>query len=131
VRPSPAMVAAVHALQTLFLPGAYTMQPHVVYSAYLRRYVMTFAAGYYLEMALTAPLAQSGLYVAFSEDGADWSVPKQLVVDYVDFLPGKSFSWEVSIVWDDDGGQQGWLVYAHRDAGEGSFYMVGHRIAFH
>lgn len=78
----------------------------------------------------------SGIYLAHSQDGINWSAPTQLLVDYSTFFVGKSVSVAPSLVWDNPQSAKGWLVYGHspgwgHDGGlhRGTpHYMVGRRI---
>ena len=117
-------------------PSAAAIQPHVVYSQHLRRYVMVVHLENLTELVNKTSPAQSGIYLSFSVDGIAWSEPQQLFVDHVLIIAGMPLSWEANILWDDDTGKQGWLVYGHTDkwpdaAGGVDHYMVGRRIEFH
>lgn len=110
---------------------------HVVYSKYLERYVMVLNVDNWMEHtgSTPMPLAESGLGISFSQDGIYWSKPRILVTDYVAFRSGYSFSYMGQIIFDDDTGTSGRLVYGHSDnwgigVGESMHHLVGHRISF-
>lgn len=81
-------------------------------------------------MLRTSP-TKSGLHLAFSDDGVAWSEPQQLWAEHVVPIAGMSLSWKASILWDDETGQRGWLVYGHTPkVWTPGHYMVGRRIEF-
>jgi hypothetical protein len=111
--------------------------PHVSYSEYLDRYVMVFNVNVwkeYVEQGRT--LEKSGIYVAYSVDGVQWSRPEILVRDYAVAQTGKSVSWHPTIVWSDAEHRAGWLVYSHSEnwghahLGGKPHYMVRREIRF-
>ena len=117
--------------------GAHALYPHVSYSSSLDRYFMFFSVNQWQEPMNNRPAILSGIYMAHSADGLAWSEPIQLVADYSYPQPGKSISWEASLIWDDDGGgRRGWLVYGysprwgHAAIGGTPHYLVGRRISF-
>ena len=82
-------------------------------------------------------LEKSGIYIAFSDDGINWSAPQNLIKDFAIPLLGKSFSWMANIIWDEDSGTQGWLIYGHSPSWGHEYnnsgiphYMAGRRIHF-
>ncbi len=110
---------------------------HVVYSAYLKRYVMVQNVDYWREHHgdPPLPLEESGLGISFSEDGIFWSAPRVVITDYVAFSSGRSFSYMGQILFDDETGRTGTLVYGHSDnwgigAGEAMHHPVGHPVRF-
>ncbi|MHC4200508.1 MAG: hypothetical protein ACYSU0_10995 [Planctomycetota bacterium] len=111
--------------------------PHVSYSEYLGRFVMVFNINVwkeYVEKGRT--LERSGIYVAYSATGVQWSKPDVLVRDYAVSQPGKSVSWHPTIVWSDAGHRAAWLVYSYSDKwnhahlGGTPHYMVGREMRF-
>jgi hypothetical protein len=125
-----------HVFSVRQLDDAHALYPHPTYSAALDRYVMVFNVNRWKEPMNGLPLAQSGIYLAYSSDLVTWSEPVKLIVDYSYPILGKSLSWEATIVWDDDkSGDKGWLLYSHSPAwgqerGQTPHYFVGRRIGF-
>ena len=82
------------------------------------------------------PIERSGIYLAYSTDGIQWSEPEMLVRDYAVCQVGKSVSWHPTIVWNDNAHRAGWLVYSHSEKwghvhqGGMPHYMVGREIRF-
>ncbi len=112
------------------------LQPHVVYSKEHDRYIMVLNVAWWHETFGDAKQTRSGIYVAFSEDGIEWSNPEPLLIDHS--LPdfGKSLSWQATILWDKGESTEGWLAYSYSDSwgpgyGLGTPHsMVGRRIRF-
>jgi hypothetical protein len=111
--------------------------PHVVYSKYLGKYVMTVNINYWKEYYYHTGLKNSGIYICYSDNGIEWSLPIMLIRDYAVPMIGKSLSWQAVIIWDNDKGKSGWLVYGytprwgHKYNGSGiPHFMVGSRISF-
>lgn len=111
--------------------------PQVSYPKYLGRYVMVFNINVwkeYVEEGRT--LERSGIYVAYSAAGVQWSKPEMLVRDYAVARTGKSVSWHPSILWSGAEHRAAWLVYSHSDnwghahLGGTPHYMVGREIRF-
>lgn len=79
----------------------------------------------------------SGIYLAQSQDGLNWSRGTQLIADYATFFHGKSVSVAGTILWDNAKAASGWLVYGYSPSwghDRGSYrgtphYMVGRRIS--
>ncbi len=122
------------------LPGgntAETEEAHVVYSPYLKKYIMTLNVDYWKEFVYNTGLSKSGIYISYSNDGTAWSDPEMLIKDYSQPLIGKSLSCESVIVFDDESGREGWLVYGYsphwgHDYNKSGIphYMAGNRISF-
>jgi hypothetical protein len=111
--------------------------PHVSYSKYLDRYVMVFNINVWKEYVEKGrALERSGIYVAYSDDGVEWSEPDMLVRDYAVCRTGKSVSWHPTIVWGDEEHRAAWLVYSHSGKwghahlGGTPHHMVGREIRF-
>lgn len=123
-------------MSALAFNQADAMMPNVVYSEYLEKYIMTFNLDVWKEFVNNTGLKESGIYVAYSDDGIRWSEPEKLFMDYATALVGKSVSWHPSLVWDPNSHQEGWLVYGYSPRWGGSannltpHYMVGRRIKF-
>jgi hypothetical protein len=105
--------------------------PHVSFCRKLGRYVMVLNINAYREMLERRPPEQSGIYVAFSEDGVAWSKPARLITAYFFTVQGDEYAWHPTVIWDDPEGESGggWLCYAYNPSG-GPHYMVGHRVTF-
>jgi hypothetical protein len=111
--------------------NADVLQPHVVYSAELDRYLMVLGVLAVDEYVKGAPLSLSGIYLASSTDAVTWSAPQRLLRDYSCPTGGQSLSWESTIVWDPKSTSIGWLVYGHTPSwSTPPPYMVGRRISF-
>ncbi len=113
------------------------LSPDVVYSKYLDKYVMVFTIDAWKELASKDELKYTGIYLTYSEDGIHWNEPQRIITDHT--LPhiGYSLSWVPTIVWDDEQGIEGWLVYSyspswgHKWNKSGTpHFMVGSRIKF-
>lgn len=109
--------------------------PHPTYSVVLNRYLIVFNVD-----RLNDPNS-SGIYVAHSKDGLRWSEPSRLVQGNSIPRMGEPLFWMGTILWDDEGGRDGWLVYAYSERwgnnpwGKDQYrgiphYMVGRRILF-
>jgi hypothetical protein len=118
------------------LDQAHALYPHVSYSGYLKKYVMVFNVNRWKEPVNGLPLKQSGIYLTLSTDAVRWSPPVKLVTDFSYPIIGKSLSWEATVIFDNQEGRTGWLVYAHSPKwtngknGGTPHYMVGHRLEF-
>ncbi len=112
------------------------LQPHVVFSAELDRYVMIVNVAWWRETWDNADLSRSGIYIAFSEDGIAWSTPEPLLIEHSLPAFGRSLAWQATIIWDEFSSTEGWLIYAYSESwGPGYFlgtphYMVGRQIGF-
>ncbi len=111
--------------------------PHVFYSKYIGKYVMTLNINYWKEYYYNTGLKNSGIYISYSDNGIEWSEPEMLIRDYAVAMPGKSLSWQSAIIFDSDEGREGWLVYGytprwgHKYNNSGTpHYMAGSRISF-
>lgn len=112
------------------------LQPHVVFSTDLDRYVMVLNVAWWRETWEEAELSRSGIYVAFSEDGIAWSTPEPILIEHSLPAFGQPLAWQATIIWDEGSSTEGWLVYAYSERwGPGYFlgtphHMVGRRIEF-
>lgn len=95
--------------------GADAFGPHVVWSAALRRSVMTFVLDAWKEVRERRGLRRSGIYFATSQDGVAWSRPDPLFIDWPVNVVGMPVSWHPAIVLDEGSSTAGWLVYGHTD----------------
>jgi hypothetical protein len=110
-------------------PSANALEGHVTYSKKAEKYLMVFGIDAYRERMAGEPPISSGLYVAWSDDGIAWAKPLRLIADQAIPQPGKSLSWEGSIVFDDDTGGTGTLIYGYTpNWGVTPHYMVGRRV---
>ena len=94
-------------------PDGETLFPHPAYSAALDLYIMVFNISFWTEFTGNGRLEKSGVYIAFSEDGVEWSFPRLLIRDNSIPLLGRSMSWMANIIWDEEGGARGRLVYGY------------------
>jgi len=109
--------------------------PHVLWMASLKKYVMTLDIMNRPENLGQAPLRLDGEGIAFSVDGIHWSKPQRLFTDYTVPIPGHSLSWESTIVLDRDDGLEGWLLYSYSPRWGSPpdnlpHYLVGRRVRF-
>lgn len=117
-------------------PTTEALLPHVVFVRALDRYVMTLSVNNWSDYRTDQGLTNSGVYVAFSRDGVEWSTPALLLRDYTVPLLGKSFCWGATIVLDGNDQWAGWLVYGyssnwgHRDLAATPHHLAGQRIRF-
>jgi hypothetical protein len=107
--------------------------PHVVHSAALGRYVMTFNLNTWKEYVQRTGLRRSGMYLATSVDGVRWSRPEPMAIGFSVDVTGLPVSWHPAIVWDPGSSTAGWLVYGHSDrwcprCGGTPHHLVGRRI---
>lgn len=109
--------------------------PHVTYSGMLQKYVMVLNINFYMECINRTKPEQSGIYVAFSDDGIRWSEPVRLITAYSVPLLGEEIVWHPTLIWSDGDPAAGWLYYSyseswgHRGSRKGH-YMVGQPITF-
>lgn len=126
-------------LSVLAMDEASAQYPHVTWSEFLKKYVMVFNVNNWKEAQGGKPPVISGIYWATSADGIHWSEPVRLLSDYAYQMNGKSMSTEPTVIFDDQEGRTGWLVYEHSPkwAGGGAdtviegavaHYMVGRRV---
>jgi len=109
--------------------SANALEGHVTYSKKAEKYLMIFGIDAYRDRMAGSPPTSSGLYAAWSDDGIAWSTPLRLIGDQAVPQPGKSLSWEGSIVFDDDTGRTGMLIYGFTpNWGATPHYMVGRRV---
>ena len=113
---------------------ASAVYPHVVYSQYLKKYVMVFGINLREEALEELPASKSGIYLSLSSDGLNWSAPVKLVAQYAVRFLGKPVTMAPSVIFDNPKGQAGWLLYAFSPkVTNGSvpgtpYYMVGQRL---
>lgn len=111
------------------------MQPHVVFSEAFDRYIMILSVAWWRETWGDAEQTRSGIHIAFSDDGIEWTDPVPLIIDHTLPALGKSISWQATILWDEGSSSEGWLVYSYSENwGPGGLlgtphHMVGRRIA--
>ncbi|MBN1797888.1 MAG: hypothetical protein JW822_04900 [Spirochaetales bacterium] len=72
--------------------------PHPVYSKELDMYIMIFNISFWREFTESKGLEKSGMYIAFSDNGINWSEPQRLIEDFAIPLLGESFSWMANII---------------------------------
>ena len=109
--------------------SANALEGHVSYSKKADQYLMIFGIDSYQERMAGQPPAHSGLYAAWSKDAVSWSPPVQVVPDQGVPQTGKSVSWQGSVIFDDDTGSAGTLIYGYTpNWGTTPHYMVGRRV---
>jgi hypothetical protein len=118
-------------------PDGEALFPHPTYSPAWDLYILVFSISCWTEAADNGRVDKSGVYIAFSRDGIEWSRPQLLIRDNSIPLIGRSLSWMANIIWDDDTGTQGRLVYGytprwgHEHDNSGiPHHMAGRRISF-
>lgn len=79
------------------------MYPHVVWSAKAKHYIMVYSVHQYFEPDSEDPIAVSGIYMAFSTDGVNWSGHKHLVKAIAVDWPGKEVALYPTLVLDETG----------------------------
>lgn len=110
--------------------SANALEGHVTYSAKVRKYLMVFGVDAYKERTSGMLPVVSGLYSAWSSDAVSWSRPKRLITDYAVPQQGRSLSWEATVLFDDDQGSNGVLIYGYTPSwGTVPHYMVARRIS--
>ena len=97
---------------------------------------MVFGVDAWGERQSGQPAKNSGMYLAWSEDGLDWTAPQQLIRDFA--VPSDptqpsattSLSWEGTLIWDDEQSDQGWLLYGYSpDFATTPTGLAGRRVA--
>jgi hypothetical protein len=108
---------------------ANALEGHVVYSKAADRYLMIFGVDDWDARMKGRPPELGGLYAAWSTDGVVWAEPKRLIADQGVPQEGRSLSWEGSVLWDDDTGTTGTLIYGYTPNWQSpGHYMVGRRL---
>lgn len=108
---------------------ANALEAHVTWSEHAQRYLMVLGIDAWAERMSGQEPQVSGLYYTWSSDGVSWGELRQLIVDQAVPQPGKSLSWEASVLWDDENGHTGWLVYGYSpDWPATPHYFVGRRL---
>ncbi|HYQ43892.1 MAG TPA: hypothetical protein VER11_18050 [Polyangiaceae bacterium] len=108
---------------------ANALEGHVTYSKLADQYLMVFGIDAYQQRTSGMPATESGMYAAWSTDALSWSPPQKLIADQAVPQEGKSLSWEGSILFDDETGSTGTLVYGYTPSWGGTpHYMAGRRI---
>lgn len=79
------------------------MYPHVVWSAKAQHYIMVYSLHQYFEPESTDPIEVSGIYMAFSKDGVNWTGHKHLVKAIAVDWPGKEVALYPTLVLDEAG----------------------------
>ena len=79
------------------------MYPHVVWSAKAQHYIMVYSLHQYFEPESTDPVEVSGIYMAFSKDGVNWTGHKHLVKAIAVDWPGKEVALYPTLVLDEAG----------------------------
>lgn len=79
------------------------MYPHVVWSEKARHYIMVYSLHQYFEPESTDPVEVSGIYMAFSTDGINWTGHKHLVKAIAVDWPGKEVALYPTLVLDEAG----------------------------
>ena len=108
--------------------------PFVTYSGYLDKYIMLYDVDDW-DARSDNEIGYSGNYIAYSEDGINWSNHTKLIDGLAAPIVGKTMSWHPAIIWDDSNDQTGLFVYAYSSSwGLGSglipHFMVSREIKF-
>lgn len=109
--------------------------PHVTYSEYLGQYVMVFNVYSHAEYLNLGHPEIGGIYISYSKDCIHWSEPEQLVRIFCNILFDVEIGVHPCIIWDDETGQRGRLVYGYSERWghvlpQKPHYMVGHTLSF-
>lgn len=117
-------------------PESNALEGHVTWSEAAQRYAMVFGVDAWGERQAGQPANNSGMYLAWSADGLDWSAPQQLIRDFaVPSDPSQpsataSLSWEGSLIWDPERSEQAWLLYGYSaDFASSPTHLAGRRVA--
>lgn len=115
--------------------GADAINPHVVYSNYLDKYIMVYNVFDWEASQNREEVGYSGTYVAYSDDGINWYNHERIISANTIPSEGDMLSWHHAIIWDDSKEQEGLLIYAYSNSwgGWGDYvphYMVSRRIKF-
>lgn len=79
------------------------MYPHVTWSEKAKHYIMVYSLHQYFEPESTEPPTVSGIYMAFSADGVNWTGHKHLVPAIAVDWPGKEVALYPTLVVDEAG----------------------------
>jgi hypothetical protein len=120
----------------LGIDGSDAMEPFVDFSPYINKYIMIFGLDDWNEwLNITNPVADKcGIYIAYSDDGINWSQPTQVIKDFPTVVSGKSISWHAMVIWDDAQHKEGLMIWGYSPSwGDGTngtspHYMVGQRV---
>ncbi|MFQ6133699.1 MAG: hypothetical protein ACE5R4_16780 [Armatimonadota bacterium] len=109
--------------------------PHVTWVPELKQYLMVFCIVAYADLR-AAEAEASGIYLATSADGLDWSEPVQLLRALTIPRPDQELAWHPALVLDSVAGGElrGWLYYGYSErwgwaAPCKPHYLVGREIA--
>jgi hypothetical protein len=100
------------------------LEPQVSYSLALGKYVMFF----------NVINPDSGVYVAFSDDGIQWSRSVQVIQGHSIPVPDQDLIWHATMIWDGES-PAGWLYCSYSPRwgngdGRKSHYLVGQPAIF-
>jgi hypothetical protein len=92
--------------------------PQVTFVRELGRYIMVFNITVYKEFGLGMKPSQSGIYIAYSQDGVHWSTPTQLIAVQSIVSMGKEVGWHPTLLLSaaEDGSAKGWLYYSYSES---------------
>ena len=118
--------------------GADAIFPQVTFVPELRRYVMVFSTIVYRELGPGIQARQSGIYIAYSQDGIHWSNPTQLIrIHSVPEGLGTEVGWHPTLLLSavEGGSAKGWLYYSYSERWghnppQKPHYLVGQPITF-
>jgi hypothetical protein len=112
--------------------------PQVTFVRALRRYVMVFNILVYRELSQAAKPEQSGIYIAYSQDGIHWSKPTHLIrIHSIPAGLGREIGWHPALLATSVEGKvvKGWLYYSYSESWghkppQKPHYLVGQPITF-
>jgi hypothetical protein len=118
--------------------GADAIFPQVTFVPGLHRYVMVFSTIVYRELGPGMQARQSGIYIAYSQDGIRWSIPTHLIrIHSVPEGLGTEIGWHPALLLSavEGGSAKGWLYYSYSEswghkAPLKPHYLVGQPITF-
>jgi hypothetical protein len=118
--------------------GADAIFPQVTFVPGLHRYVMVFSTIVYRELGPGMQARQSGIYIAYSQDGIRWSIPTHLIrIHSVPEGLGTEIGWHPALLLSavEGGSAKGWLYYSYSEswghkAPQKPHYLVGQPITF-
>ncbi len=120
-------------IQAPSAPKADAHGPNVVYSPTLGKYIMIYSVNAYREIAANLPPDESGIYVAYSDDGITWNGQQQLFKIYTVPVLGKAWGSRTSLYLSQSTSSKvsGILFYTYSETWpKPPHYMVGQSIVF-
>jgi hypothetical protein len=105
--------------------------PQVTYNKFIGKYVMVYTLNAWREYSLGV-LKNSGLYIRYSNDGISWPENQvQLIKDYgIYWAPNTPFTWHPSIIYSNETGSSGYLLYSRGPTTQGTHQMHARPFVF-